>query len=380
MQKNNERSVILPGQTIGIIGGGQLGRMMAIAARYMGYQIVVLDPTPNCPTAQIADEQIVAPYDDMGAIKKLTEISDVVTYEFENVDLMAATYIEKKGKLPQGAYALEVTQNRKKEKELIDRLLLPVPQFKVVHGEKECEHVLKDFPLPAVIKTCTGGYDGKGQLKIRSSKDIKEAIEFAREHQFCLIEEWVIFDKEVSVIFTRTDTGQITFFPVVENMHKDHILHESIVPAKINEKTTEKVIKAASTIAEEMNIVGTFAIEMFVQGNDIYINEMAPRPHNSGHYTIEACNVSQFTQHIRAICRLPLVDVALMKSALMINILGEDLEKILDIMKTSSDGFIHLYGKREPKNKRKMGHVTFISNRMDELIQQKQILEEECNK
>src|SRR5690625_4055128 len=195
--------------------------MMAIAARYMGYQIAVLDPTPNCPTAQVADNHIIAAYDDMDAIKELTEISDVVTYEFENVDLMAATYIEKKGKLPQGAYALEVTQNRKKEKELIDRLLLPVPQFKVVHGEKECEHVLKDFPLPAVIKTCTGGYDGKGQLKIRSCKDIKEAIEFAREHQFCLIEEWVIFDKEVSVIFTRTDTGQISFFPVVENMRSE---------------------------------------------------------------------------------------------------------------------------------------------------------------
>lgn len=372
MQKSNQSKVVLPGQTIGIIGGGQLGRMMAIAARYMGYKIVVLDPTPNCPTAQVADEQIVADYDDMDAIKKLTEASDVVTYEFENVDLTAATYIEKMGKLPQGAHALKITQNRQKEKELIDDLQLTVPLFKIVRGGKECDHALTNFPLPAVIKTCRGGYDGKGQLKIESSGDIKQAIEFANIHKFCLIEEWITFDKEISVVFTRSISGELEFFPVSENNHRDHILYETIVPASINNEMAEKAKKMAAIIADQMNIVGTFAIEMFIKGKEIYINEMAPRPHNSAHYTIEACNVSQFTQHIRAICGLPLIRVELLKPSLMQNVLGEDLDRVLEAMKCSSNGFLHLYGKSEVQPKRKMGHVTFIAHTTDELMQLKQ--------
>src|SRR5690625_4276302 len=204
LPKNNEAAVIVPGQTIGIIGGGQLGRMMALAARYMGYKIVVLDPTPNCPTAQVADQQIIAPYDDMNAIKKLTAMRDVITYEFENVHLTAAKYIEEKGKLPQGAYALEITQNRQKEKELVEHVHLPAPQFKVVHNGEECKQVLMNFSLPAVIKTCRGGYDGKGQLKIETSEDFQKAIEFAETHKFCVIEQWITFDKEISVVFTRT--------------------------------------------------------------------------------------------------------------------------------------------------------------------------------
>lgn len=364
--------IVLPPQTIGIIGGGQLGRMMAISARYMGYKVAVLDPTPNCPTAQVADEHIVAAYDDMDAIKELTKISDVITYEFENVDLAAATYIENQGKLPQGAYALEVTQNRQKEKELLKHAHLPVPRFKVVHNGRECKQALTEIRLPAVIKTCRGGYDGKGQLKINSSKDFKDVIHFAEFHKFTIIEEWISFDKEISVIFTRTSSGQITFFPVSENKHRDQILSETIAPASIDGKVIEKAMNAASIIAEEMNVVGTFAIEMFVQGEDIYINEMAPRPHNSGHYTIEACNISQFTQHVRAICGLPLIDIELRNPALMINILGEDLDQVIETMKASTNGFVHLYGKAEPKDKRKMGHLTFIANSKAELRKLKQ--------
>src|SRR5690625_2443059 len=233
LPKNNEAAVIVPGQTIGIIGGGQLGRMMAIAGRYMGYKIVVLDPTPNCPTAQVADEQIIAPYDDLAAIKKLTTMSDVVTYEFENVDLEAATLIEKEGKLPQGAYALEVTQNRQKEKEQIEKSGLPVPSFKIVHTGAEVEKVLQDFPLPAVIKTCRGGYDGKGQFKIHSEKDFQGAYTFVEEQKYCIIEQWVSFDQEISVIFTRRKEGQIKFFPIAENHHENQILAQTIVPTNI---------------------------------------------------------------------------------------------------------------------------------------------------
>ncbi|MGJ9458388.1 5-(carboxyamino)imidazole ribonucleotide synthase [Oceanobacillus sp. CF4.6] len=367
MQKSKS---ILPPQTIGIIGGGQLGRMMAIAARYMGYKIAVLDPTPNCPTAQVADIQITAAYDDWNAIKELTEISDVVTYEFENVNLKTAAYIEEKGKLPQGAYALEITQNREKEKQLMKDAGLPIPPFAVVANAEECSEALKEFTFPAVIKTCRGGYDGKGQLKINSAEDMEQALQFAEANEHCIIEQWITFDKEISVVFTRSLTGKITYFPIAENEHRDHILYQTTVPATISELIEEKAYKAAESLAEKMNIVGTFAIEMFVKGEGIYLNEMAPRPHNSGHYTIEACNISQFTQHIRAICGLPLTDIKLLMPTVMVNVLGEDLEGILKAMAQTEDGFIHLYGKAEPKAKRKMGHVTFVAENEEALKKQ----------
>lgn len=366
MQKNNNNQ-ILPGETIGIIGGGQLGRMMAIAAKYMGYNICVLDPTPNCPTAQVGDEQIVAAYDDMEAIKQLTEKSSVVTYEFENVDLEAAKYIEKAGKLPQGAYALEITQNREAEKMLMKNENLPVPEFRIVKDGNECEQWINDMALPAVIKTTRGGYDGKGQLKLETEADKKAAIEFADQYGPCIIEQWIPFDKEISVIFSRSITGEFTFFPISENEHKEHILYKTTVPANVSEAVKDKGIQAATILGEKMNIVGTFAIELFVKGDDIFINEMAPRPHNSGHYSIEACNVSQFLQHIRAICGLPLIDVTLEKNAVMINVLGEDMEKTISYMKHHGEGSIHLYGKAEAKEKRKMGHITFTGESKEQV-------------
>ncbi|WP_229683112.1 5-(carboxyamino)imidazole ribonucleotide synthase [Virgibacillus oceani] len=364
MPKNN---IILPPKTIGIIGGGQLGRMMAIAARHMGYKIAVLDPTPNCPTAQVADEQIVAAYDDMQAIEKLTAISDVVTYEFENVDLHAAEYIEEQGKLPQGAFALEVTQNREKEKQLMNEAGLPVPAFSIVKSGEECRRVLQNTAYPAVIKTCRGGYDGKGQIKLASKNDEAAAIAFAEKNRHCIIEQWVPFDKEISVVFTRSLTGGLEFFPIAENTHKDHILYETAVPALISKQVEAKAIQAAAILAEKMQIVGTFAIEMFVKGEAIYLNEMAPRPHNSGHYTIEACNISQFGQHIRAICGLPLTPIKLLQPATMVNILGEDMEHALNRMPILKNASVHLYGKDEAKQKRKMGHVTFTSETKEEV-------------
>ena len=374
MQTNKK---ILPSQTIGIIGGGQLGRMMAIAAKYMGYDIVVLDPTPNCPTAHVADEQIIAAYDDMEAIKQLTEKSDVVTYEFENVDLEAATYIEKAGKLPQGAYALEVTQHREREKTMMQAAGLPIPAFSIVKDSVECEAALQDFPLPAVIKTCTGGYDGKGQFKIETAKDIDAAVQFAQEGGPFIMEQWITFDKEISTVFTRAQNGEIHFFPLAENDHKDHILYETVAPARVSAEVKSKAIKAAKTLAEKMNVVGTFAIEMFVKGEDIYINEMAPRPHNSGHYTIEACNASQFSQHIRAICNVPLQEVKQLQTALMINVLGEDMKRALHAVGNIPEANVHLYGKKEAKEKRKMGHVTFVADTMLEVMNQKKKYEEE---
>ncbi|GIO28021.1 5-(carboxyamino)imidazole ribonucleotide synthase [Ornithinibacillus bavariensis] len=366
MQNNK---IILPGETIGIIGGGQLGRMMAIAAKYMGYNVVVLDPTPNCPTAQVADQQIIAEYNDIAAINELTSISSVVTYEFENVDLRAAAMIEQEGKLPQGAYPLAITQNREKEKHLMEEVNLPVPNFAIVHHRDEVVQALEHLPFPLVIKTCQGGYDGKGQLKLESSLDLSEAIQFVEQHQHCIVEAWISFDKEISVIFTRSKTGEIVFFPIAENIHKDQILYQTIVPANISVSVKEKALAAARALAEKMDIVGTFTIEMFVAGEKVYLNEMAPRPHNSGHYTIEACNVSQFAQHIRAICGLPLVPVELIKPATMLNILGENFNQIIKAIPKINQGFVHFYGKEAVKAKRKMGHITFIGDNLAEKVE-----------
>lgn len=372
MPNNN----ILPPGMIGIIGGGQLGRMMAIAAKQMGYSVAVLDPTANCPAAQVADRQITAAYDDRQAIEELTHISDVVTYEFENVDLKSAAYIEAEGKMPQGAYALEITQNRQKEKEIMSACDLPVPEFAIVTNGGECEAALSNFTYPAVIKTCSGGYDGKGQLKLNRAEDAQAAIDFAEENEHCIIEQWIPFDKEISVVFTRSLDGEIVFFPIAENEHKSHILYQTTVPASVSKAVQEKAYAAVTKLAGKMNVVGTFAVEMFVKGEEIFLNEMAPRPHNSGHYTIEACNISQFAQHIRAICGLPLMDINLLQPAVMVNILGEDMEEVMHALPNAKSGFIHLYGKSETKTKRKMGHVTFIAASQEKIQQQLQQFEE----
>lgn len=378
MGKNNEQQrIILPPETIGIIGGGQLGRMMALAAKQMGYMVAVLDPTPNCPTAQVADQHIIASYDDMEAIKQLTDSSDVITYEFENVDVTAATYIEQQGKLPQGASALAVTQNREQEKQLMKQFNLPVAPFSIVNNGEECEEALSTMSYPLVIKTCRGGYDGKGQIKLNTAADKEQAIEFAEQNQPCIIEQWIPFDKEISVVFTRAQSGEMTFFPMAENEHQDHILYKTTAPAIISDAVKEKAIQAASTIAKEMNIVGTFAIEMFVKEDEIFLNEMAPRPHNSGHYSIEACNISQFAQHIRAICGFHLTEITAHQPAIMINVLGEDLEQVMNMMPVLSNGFVHLYGKAEAKEKRKMGHITFIGETIKELNELVRSFEEE---
>lgn len=358
---------IFPGQTIGILGGGQLGRMMATAAKHMGYRIAVLDPTPDCPTAQVADHHIIANFDDMKGIKQLAEVSDTVTYEFENVDLTAARFLEENSKLPQGANLLEVTQDRENEKKVMVESGLPVASFAIVHDKDEFLRAAQDISFPFVVKTCRGGYDGKGQLKVENESELASGIAFVEKHKRIIVEQWVPFDKEVSVLFTRTAAGNTAFFPVAENKHKDHILDTTIAPARVSDHVKQKALKAAQLAADAIGVVGTFAIEMFVRGDEIYINEMAPRPHNSGHYTIEACTVSQFEQHIRAICGLPLLPVEFIGAAKMVNLLGEDVNEYLARITEIPSAHFHIYGKKEAKAKRKMGHLTFVARNLDEL-------------
>jgi 5-(carboxyamino)imidazole ribonucleotide synthase len=360
--------VILPGQTIGIIGGGQLGRMLALAARAQGYRIAVLDPTENSPCGQVADYEIVADYDDMKAIQELASVSDVITYEFENIDAKSLDWLSKNAYVPQGTELLAVTQNRVTEKEAIVRAGVEVAPYAAIEKAEDIHRHIDILGYPSVLKTARGGYDGKGQFVIQSEEEIDEAKALLKSG-LCVLEKWIPFEKEISVIITRSVSGEMKVFPVGENIHRENILHETIVPARINDEASVKAIAKAKRLAESFRLVGTLAVEMFLTGDgDIFINELAPRPHNSGHYSIEACETSQFEQHIRAVCNLPLGSTELLKPAVMVNILGEHQNSILEKIPQLANWKIHLYGKKEAKAKRKMGHATLLRNSVEDAL------------
>ncbi|MCL2225308.1 MAG: 5-(carboxyamino)imidazole ribonucleotide synthase [Defluviitaleaceae bacterium] len=354
--------IIQPYQTIGIMGGGQLARMMCIAAKAMGYKTAVLDPTPNCPAGQVADIEITAAYDDIEAAKKLAEVSDVITYEFENVHYTALAELEKIAYLPQGSEVLKICQHRYTEKKTISDMGIKVADFRLIEKPEDLENI----EYPCVIKTTRGGYDGKGQMVLRSAADLPAAKELAAQAE-CVLEKFVPFSKEISVIVARSTTGETEVFPVSENIHVNSILHQCIVPARISPALEKEAIDCARKIAENLGATGVLGIEMFVVDDRIVINEIAPRPHNSGHYTIDACVTSQFEQHIRAVCGLPLAETTLHTPVIMVNILGNHLDKnnlhnLAPYHPLLRHGKIHLYGKAEAVNGRKMGHINLLGS------------------
>ncbi|PGZ92846.1 5-(carboxyamino)imidazole ribonucleotide synthase [Bacillus sp. AFS029533] len=353
--------VILPGQTIGIIGGGQLGRMMALSAKEMGYKIAVLDPTPNSPCGQVSDIEITAEYSNIEAIKQLAKVSDVITYEFENIDVNALEYLDEHSYLPQGSELLKLTRNRLTEKTAIQNLGIKVAPFRLVENEEQFSEAVTKIGLPAVLKTTTGGYDGKGQVVLRSEEDFVEALELVKKQQ-CILEGWVPFEKELSIIVARNSNGEVSTFPIAENVHINQILHTSSVPANTSKLVIETAESYAKKVASSFHLVGVLAIELFVtEDEQVYINELAPRPHNTGHYTMEAVETSQFKQHIRAVCNLPLGNTELLKPVVMVNILGEHVEEVLKVMQNDSTLNVHLYGKEESKKGRKMGHINIMA-------------------
>ncbi|WP_404357130.1 5-(carboxyamino)imidazole ribonucleotide synthase [Cytobacillus firmus] len=363
-------TTILPGQTIGIIGGGQLGRMMAMAAKANGFRIAVLDPAEDSPCGQVADIKIIGEYGHLDSIKKLADVSDVVTYEFENISAEALEWLCANAHVPQGSEVLEITQDRTKEKAAIQKAGCVVAPYAVITTEKDIYDNIEKLGYPAVLKTSRGGYDGKGQVVIKSGQDIKKAAELLN-NGVCVLEKWIAFEKEISVIICRNISGEKAVYPVGENVHKENILHQTIVPAMITADAEERAVKAANQLAEALSLVGTLAVEMFLtKDGQIYINELAPRPHNSGHYSIEACETSQFEQHIRAVCNWPLGSTELLKPAVMVNILGEHQEPLIKKIPELDDWKIHLYGKKDAKYKRKMGHVTLLRNSAEEAIEE----------
>lgn len=367
---NLSNTTILPGQTIGIIGGGQLGRMMALAAKANGFRIAVLDPAEDSPCGQVADIKIIGEYGHLDSIKKLADVSDVVTYEFENISAEALEWLCANAHVPQGSEVLEITQDRTKEKAAIQKAGCVVAPYAVITTEKDIYDNIEKLGYPAVLKTSRGGYDGKGQVVIKSGQDIKKAAELLN-NGVCVLEKWIAFEKEISVIICRNISGEKAVFPVGENVHKENILHQTIVPAMITADAEERAVKAANQLAEALSLVGTLAVEMFLtKDGQIYINELAPRPHNSGHYSIEACETSQFEQHIRAVCNWPLGSTELLKPAVMVNILGEHQEPLIKKIPELDDWKIHLYGKKDAKYKRKMGHVTLLRNSAEEALEE----------
>jgi len=282
--------------------------MMGMAAKEAGFKIAVLDPTEDSPCGQIADIRIIAPYNDEAALKELGEVSDVITYEFENIDYAGLKQLSETAYVPQGAELVRITQNRINEKAEIVASGAPVANYITAQTFDELKSKIADVGFPCIVKTAFGGYDGKGQVKLDSVAELDEAQSLFT-HSACIVEAFVPFDKEISVIIQRNAAGESYCLPIAENIHKNHILHESIVPARVHDNVLRQAEEAASKIADHLQLVGTLAVEMFVLGNgSIVINELAPRPHNSGHYSIEACNISQFHQHVRAVCGWPYLE------------------------------------------------------------------------
>jgi 5-(carboxyamino)imidazole ribonucleotide synthase len=377
------RTPIKPGATIGILGGGQLGRMIALAGRAMGYRFVTMDPTEDAPCGQAADRQIVARYDDVDAAMQLAEISDVISYEFENVDARVAEVLESRAYVPQGSRLLRITQNRIREKTAIRELGIPVAPFRVIDTLDSLRAAIGELGLPAVMKTATGGYDGKGQWVLRSEAELAEAYEtLSKAGTELIVEQFVPFQLELSVIAARNPSGELAVFPAAENVHRENILHLSIVPARVPDDIRQRAEAIARTIAERLDVVGLIAVEMFLTASgELYVNELAPRPHNSGHYTMDACVTSQFEQHVRAVCDLPLGSTELLSPVVMVNILGEHLQPVLDrIGQLPRTAKLHLYGKHESKPKRKMGHLNVLAPSVEEALAQIERLEIWTNK
>lgn len=364
------KKTIYPGQTIGIIGGGQLGRMMVLAAKEAGFKVAILDPNMDSPCGQVADIQIVAPFSDMTALEELAEVSDVITYEFENIDYEGLKRLTAIAYVPQGPELVRITQNRITEKSVLLKAEIPIAKYIVATNLKELYEKIDEVGFPCIVKTAFGGYDGKGQIQVHSLEGLKQT-ESLFEHGSCVAEAFVSFTKEISVIVQRNANEETYCLPIGENIHKNHILHETIVPARVSEVVLTQATKAAERIANHLNLIGTLAVEMFVLEDDtIVINELAPRPHNSGHYSLEGCTVSQFHQHIRAICGWPLRTPSLHQPTVMVNILGEHVMGVSNAISKYPNWSIHLYGKEEAKAKRKMGHVTILTNDINKTLQE----------
>lgn len=355
-------AVLPPGSTIGIIGGGQLGRMLAMAAARLGYCTIVVDPQPDCPAAQTANRQIIAAYDDREALRELSDRCDVVTYEFENVPVDAAESLARNLAVLPPPAALERAQDRLIEKAFLNDIGVETAPYHAVDSDADLASGLAEFGGNGVLKTRRLGYDGKGQIVIRNVSGNGADGTFAQMGNVPLILEGLIaFSHEISVIAARGRDGSMAAYDVAQNVHRDGILATSTVPAAVSMPVAKAAKNAAFRVLEALDYAGVIGVEFFVlQSGALLANEFAPRVHNSGHWTEAACAVSQFEQHIRAVCGLPLGDTARHSCCVMENLIGDDIDRVPEILRQTG-AVLHLYGKTETRPGRKMGHVTRLS-------------------
>ena len=356
---------ILPGATVGVLGSGQLGRMFAIAARRMGYRVHTFSPDYDTPTGQIADVEVRASYDDLDAVRAFAGNVDVVTFEFENVSHACTEAAAQSTPVRPAGHVLHTTQHRKREKQFLAQQGIPVTAFAVVNSAEELRGAVARIGTPAVLKTAGFGYDGKGQTKITADTDLDMAWETTGRRE-SVLESFVDFESEVSVIAARGVDGAISHFGVVRNDHAHHILDVTTSPAAVSAAVFAEAIDIARTVMEALDVVGVLCVEFFLtRSGRLIVNELAPRPHNSGHYTVDACVTSQFEQQLRAVCGLPLGSTEQMRPAAMANLLGDlwtsgtprwEAALVLPELK------LHLYGKTEARPGRKMGHLTAMAS------------------
>jgi 5-(carboxyamino)imidazole ribonucleotide synthase len=368
---------ILPGATIGILGGGQLGRMLALAARRLGYGIAILDPDPACPAAAVADEQIVGSYDDVAAALRLAERSAVVTYELEHVAADAVRAIDEVGLVRPGVLALQMTQDRLAERRFLASLGVPTAEWREVRSPGDLREGAAALRYPLRLKAAIGGYDGRSQVRIGDPAELDAAWAALGERAAngLLLERELAFEQEVSVVIGRDVLGRASPYPLIRNVHDQGILAESVVPAPGPRSAVPAAMALAEQIATALDAVGVITIEMFqMPDGTLAVNELAPRVHNSGHWTLEGARTSQFEQHIRAICGLPLGSVEMTGSgAAMVNLLGDGADRPARV--TGADraladpgAFLHLYDKRRVFGRRKMGHVTVVADSTGEAL------------
>ena len=348
---------LLANSVIGILGGGQLGRMMAIAAAELGYSVHIYCPEENSPASEVAKFTTIAAYDDLQALTKFARSVSVVTYEFENIPVQPIAEIAKLVNVFPSPEILAISQNRILEKTAINDLGIATADFVAVSNHAELLKAIKKIGLPAVLKTATMGYDGKGQMVLH---DMRELGNWGIEQTNLILEDFIAFKMEISVIVARDMAGNVACYCPVQNIHKNHILDETIAPAPISTELALEAEKIAHKLANGLGLVGLMAVEMFVTNdNKIIVNELAPRPHKSGHWTLDACITSQFEQVIRAVCGLPLGNPARLCDAKMKNLIGDEINNAHQHLQ-KPNAKLHIYGKKEAKSGRKMGHVTFL--------------------
>jgi 5-(carboxyamino)imidazole ribonucleotide synthase len=356
-------NILKPNSTIGIFGGGQLGQMTCAAAHKLGYKAVIFSDVADAPASLVCDQVIVANYLDEKALAEFASKIDIATLEFENIPTQAVDFIAKLKRVFPGSDVLRITQNRLKEKDFVNQIGIKTTDYLAVSSLQDLQKGFEEFAFRAILKTTTMGYDGKGQKVLKKGDDLEKILQEFNGAEL-ILEKFADFEQEISVIVARSVNGEIACYQPLTNIHKNGILDKSIYPAKVSEITAARAVAIAKKIADELDLIGLLAVEFFVlkngqENNNLLVNEMAPRPHNSGHFSMDACNTSQFEQLVRAITGLPLGNVDFHSQGYMQNLIGEDVLKAGEYL-DGKKGKLHLYGKDKIAAGRKMGHINFL--------------------